>query len=348
MTRGSNGESRESSPVAPGAAITLVAHNGMHWLPACVASVLSQAHADLELLVLDNASTDGTLAWLRQQEAGDPRVRVWSSDRNLGFAQGHNRLIGHACSDAVLLLNQDVVLDPGFLGAALAALAAHPEAASIQPRLRRMGTDGALTDRLDSTGLVMGRDRRAVSRAQGELDGPAHHVPGPVFGADGPAPLYRRAALLEARLPRTGGGAEILDEDFFMYKEDVDLAWRLRVLGWTSWYAPDALAWHARTAPGSSGSGWIGAARGTMMVPGWIRAISWRNQRLMQVKNDPLGAALRDLPWIVAREVASLGFLLLADPRRLGIVPSLLRSLPTAMRKRRVVQRRARARRRGP
>ena len=324
--------------------ITLVAFNGMRWLPECLASVGAQTHAAFELLILDNASEDGSLVWLREQEAQDSRIHVWSAERNEGFARAQNRLIERARGEAVLLLNQDVILDPDFLAAALRALDEHPEAASVQPRLRRLDPTGARTDRLDSTGLVMGRDRRAVSRGQGEQDGPAHEVAGPVFGADGPAPLYRRAALLDARLPRSGGGWEILDEDFFMYKEDVDLAWRVRRLGWIAWYAPEALAWHARTAPGTSGGGWLGAARTTMAVPAWIRAISWRNQRLTQVKNDPLAAVFRDLPWIVGRELASMAFLILADPGRLTILPSLVRALPGTMRKRRALERKVSAR----
>ena len=331
------------TPVAQASvSITLVAFNGMRWLPRNIASVRAQTHAGFELLILDNASEDESLAWLREQAAADPRIHVWSAAQNEGFARGQNRLIDRAIGETVLLLNQDVILDPGFLEAALGALKEHPDAASIQPRLRRLDAAGDPTDQLDSTGLVMGRDRRAVSRGQGEHDGKDHQEPGPIFGADGPAPLYRRAVLLESRLPRTGGGWEVLDEDFFMYKEDVDLAWRVRILGWTSWYAPDALAWHARTAPGATGAGWWGAARSTMHVPPWIRALSWRNQRLMQVKNEPLGAFVRDLPWIVGRELASLAFLIAADPRRLTVLPSLLRLLPAAMRKRRALQRRLR------
>ena len=96
----------------------------------------------------------------------------------------------------------------------------------------------------------MHRDRRVVARRQGEPEDERDLIAGPVWGVDGPAPVYRRAALLDVREPRTGGGMEVLDEDFFMYKEDVDLAWRLRKRGWRAWYEPDALAWHARGTGG--------------------------------------------------------------------------------------------------
>jgi hypothetical protein len=181
-----------------------------------------------------------------------------------------------------------------------------------------------------------------VSRGQGEPDGPTHARPGPVFGADGPVPVYRRAALQDARLPRTGGGWEVLDEDFFLYKEDVDLAWRLQRLGWSAWYAPDALAWHARGAGGATGTSLGEIVRTNRSLAPRVRRLSWRNHRLTMIKNEPIGSFVRDLPWIVRREALSLGYIAIADPGTLRVVGDLARRLPGAMRKRRHLSRRAR------
>jgi GT2 family glycosyltransferase len=314
--------------------ISLVTFNGMRWLPGCIRSVRSQDVDRYELIVHDNASTDGSREWLRELAASDPRVRLIESAQNLGFAAAHNRVIAMSSGDFILLLNQDIELDPGFLRHAVTAFARGPDVGSVQGRLRSLGADGTRTDILDSTGLAMSRDRRTVSRGQGGPDGPDVQIPGPVFGADGPAPVYRRSALLDARLPRHGGGWEILDEDFFMYKEDVDLAWRLRLLGWTAWYEPAALAWHARGAGGAPVQGLWAIARTNRALPRRVRMLSWRNQRLMQVKNEALGPFLRDLPRIARREILSLGYMLLADPLSLAALASLARHLPWAMRKR--------------
>jgi hypothetical protein len=182
----------------------------------------------------------------------------------------------------------------------------------------------------------MDRGRRVVARSQGERERPEHLRPGPVWGADGPVPVYRVAALGDAALPGRRGGVEVLDEDFFMYKEDVDLAWRLRLLGWSAWYEPAALAWHVRTV------------RAGRPVPLWVRVVSWRNQHLMQVKNESLAAFVRDAPWILAREVLTLGHMILTDAPRLRAIPAFLATLPSALRKRRVLWRRVRSRRTGP
>lgn len=314
--------------------ISLVTYNGARWLPGCLASIAAQDFSDFELLVLDNASTDGTVEMLNRWRAAGVPMRVQLSQRNLGFAAAHNIQIDAAGGDFVLLLNQDVELDAGFLTQAIAAFESRPRVASVQGRLLRLGGPAKRLRTIDSTGLVMFRSRRVISRSQGETDGPRHEIAGPVWGADGPAPVYRRSALLDVRVPATRGGWEVLDEDFFMYKEDVDLAWRLRRLGWDAWYEPAAIAWHARQAGTERGTGLIAMVRSHRHIPRWIKTLSWRNHRLMQVKNEVGSQFVADLPWIVARELASLSFIALADPLRLAAIPATIRAMAAARRKR--------------
>jgi GT2 family glycosyltransferase len=323
--------------VAPYVSVSLVTHNGAPWLNACLESLQAQTFADYELLILDNASADSSVELIGRFAARDPRIRLSRSPENLGFAAAHNRLISAASGQFVLLLNQDVELDSEFIRAALDGFAARPRVAAVQGRVRRLTGDQRHTSDIDTTGLEMHRDRRVVARGQGQHDGHRFAVPGPVWGADGPCPMYRRSALLDARItwpPRE----EILDEDFFMYKEDVDLAWRLRLLGWSAWYQPRALAWHGRTAPATT----LGSLRETIArersTPRWIKTISWRNHRLMQVKNEDVHEYLRDLPSIAARDLLSITFAAFADPRRLTMLRDLAAAIPVARAKRRLIR----------
>lgn len=324
------------SSESPRVTVSLAVHDGMRWLPGCLDSVAAQTVEDLEILIIDDASTDGSLAWLRERARTESRIDLEASPTNLGYARAQNRNIRRARGTSLLLLNQDVVLDPGFIAAALAILATSSRVGAVQGRLRRLDSEGTRSDILDSTGLIMHRDRHATIRGHLRRDGadPADDTPGPVWGVDGPAPLVSAEALRSARLPASRGGMEVFDEDFFMYKEDVDLAWRLRRLGWEAWYEPTALAWHARTGGGSADRSPRRSAAASLANSLRVRRLSYRNQRLMQVKNEPVRGALPDLPMILLREVAELGFLLLRDPARLRIVPSLMRELPWAMRKR--------------
>jgi GT2 family glycosyltransferase len=216
----------------------------------------------------------------------------------------------------------------------VAALKEGPARAGTQGLLLRLGAGGERTQVVDSTGLEMRRDRRVIARRQGEFASARDRVPGPVWGVDGPLPVYRTAALMQVRVRRDDGHWEVFDEDFFMYKEDVDLAWRLRRLGWSAWYEPRAVAWHARGAGAGRPSSVVDVIRSDRLIPQWIKSTSWRNHRLMQLKNETVGDYLRDLPWIARREVLSLGFMTLVDPRRLVIVAELARLARSAVRKR--------------
>jgi GT2 family glycosyltransferase len=319
----------------PVVSVSLVTFNGTRWLDRCLRSLRSQTFEDFEVLLLDNASSDGTLDLLREQASRDTRMTILESPENLGYAAANNRNIASARGEFVLLLNQDVELDERFLASALAAFEGRPRVCGIQGRLLTQGPSGERTSVIDTTGLEMHRDRRVVSRRQAEPQDASDLVAGPVWGVDGPAPLFRLSSLQSVSERRTGGGSEILDEDFFMYKEDVDLAWRLRRAGWTAWYEPRALAWHGRGAGGLPSRTMAQVIRSNRTIPRWIKRISWRNQRLMQLKNETAAGYLRDLPWILKRELLSLGFMVVMDPRRLGAVSDFLRLAPRARRKRR-------------
>lgn len=326
---------------APPVTVSLVTYNGLAWLPGCIASIDSQLLDGIELLVLDNGSRDGTLAWLRENLSPAARASLIELPRNVGYAAGHNRNIGRARAELVCLLNQDVVLDEGFLQAAVGAFERDSRVGSVQGRIRRLEAPGRPSRLLDTTGLEMRRDRRVVSRLQGRPDGPSAATAGAIWGVDGPAPVYRAAALREAAIEGPTGW-EVLDEDFFAYKEDVDLAWRLRRLGWIARYEPDALAWHGRGAGGQGAATLLDIARANRALPRSVAILSWRNQRLMQLKNDSFGALVRDLPYVAARELLSLAHMLVIDPRRLVAMAQLLVRTPRALHKRRQIAARVR------
>lgn len=314
--------------------VSLVTFNAMHWIEACVESVFNQTCPPLELLIVDNASGDGTREWLRDLAARRGTVRLIESMENLGYARGHNVAIRESRGDYICLLNQDVELDPEFLRFAAAVLDADAAVAGVQAKVRRIGADGTRTSCLDTTGLRILRDRRVVSRGQEEFDAGQYDEAGCVFGVDGPCPIYRRAALEDVRVPLPGGRWEYLDEDFFMYKEDVDLAWRLGLYGWTAAYEPRALAWHGRGAGGPASLSSWSMIRHYGSIPGRVRRSSWRNQRLMQLKNERGSEYLRDFLPIAWRELRSALFMVAFAPSQLSAVPQLIALLPGARRKR--------------
>ncbi len=218
----------------PGVAAIVISWNGGSDLVAALGSLARQTLPPSEVVVVDNGSLDGSSEWV----AGQPGVRLMRNPRNLGFAVAANQGIAATSSELVLLLNQDVVLDPPFLEVAARRMATHPEAGTVAPRLRR----GVV---LDSTGHQLHSSLWVSNRAQGEPDDGRYAEAEEVFGASAAAVLYRREMLQDVALD-----GEVFCARFFAYLEDVDLDFRARWRGWSCWYEPAATGSHLRGGSG--------------------------------------------------------------------------------------------------
>lgn len=216
-------------------AIIIIAWNSGEALRCAIDSALLQ-HPE-EVVVVDNHSTDHSVVPLRKLY---PQVEVVSLCHNTGFAAACNIGVASTRAEHLLFLNDDAVLDAGYVAELLRALAAEPRAVSAVGKLTY--ADGAQR-RIDSAGLRLDRYAlRPTDIGQGELDVGQYDRPAHVFGPTGAAALYRRWALEAA-----GEGG--FDAGLFAYYEDVDLAWRLNNLGYCHLYVPSALGAHARRGP---------------------------------------------------------------------------------------------------
>jgi len=156
-----------------------------------------------------------------------------------------------------------------------------------------------------------------------------------VFGVSGSAPVYRRAALEAVSYEH-----EIFDEDFVTYKEDVDLAWRLRRAGFTAWYLPQAVAYHDRSLGGTDT--WREQVRRRQAWPRELKVYSWVNHLGVLIKNDSVTNLLKDAPWVITHELKKAGFLLLTDPLTLAFgLKRLGKLLPSFLRKRKALAKQA-------
>lgn len=290
-----------------------------HSLPAA----LAQEGADV--VVLDNGSSDDTAAVAREHGAACERL-----PERLSYARAMNEGLRRTGGDAVLLLNADCFLAPGFLAAARPQLE-EEGVGSVAPKLVR--AEGPRPeqrlDAIDAAGMVIDRRRKNTLVGHGRPS-LAYDLRGEAFGADGAAALYRRETLEDCAVD-----AEIFDEDMEMWASDVDVAWRARLLGWRCVYEPDALAYHVRYYSPSTRA----------LVPARDRRLQFRNRYLMIIKNDTAGALVRDLPRLAAYEALALGFALLRERALLRGYADVLRLLPGARRRRREIQRRRRVER---
>jgi GT2 family glycosyltransferase len=296
--------------------IGIVTWNAANHIQSCVNAVRAQTHAPVELLVADNASTDGTREVLERVTAAAEREYFAS---NRGFSTAHNALIRRSRGDFYLALNPDVVLEPEFVARVVAAVAGRERVGAASGKLLR--DDGRT---LDSTGIVMHASQRHLDRGADEPDQGQFDRTELVFGASGAAACYRRRMLEDVRID-----GEYFDEDFFAYREDADLAWRAQLLGWDCLYVPEARARHVRRVTPER--------RGTL--PPEINRYSVRNRFLLRLKNQTGAHAARFLLPATVRDLQVVGYVLLRERTSLGGLADVVRLLPRTWRKRRAIMR---------
>ncbi|MFA6536931.1 MAG: glycosyltransferase family 2 protein [Patescibacteria group bacterium] len=219
--------------------INLVTWNGERFIDVCLSSVLAQTYKDYSVLIIDNGSSDNTKQIIAERF---PQFKVIAHKDNLGFARAHNQAIHWTDSEYVVCLNQDIVLDPKFLEQMADFLDKNQAVGAVTGKICRLDEDLLPTKYIDTVGLKIFKNLRVVDQGSGEMDEGQYDVFEQVFGVSGCVPVYRRRALKTVEFSK-----EFFDENFFIYKEDVDLSFRLRVRGWPIWRVSSAIAYHART-----------------------------------------------------------------------------------------------------
>jgi GT2 family glycosyltransferase len=273
-------------------------------------------------LVIDNCSRDETADVAKRHG-----VRCLSLERRAPYTGAMNAGLRRMEADAVALLQADTFLEPGYLEACLRALEPQ-DVGSVAPKLvRATGPQPEQTlELIDAAGMSLDRRRKNGLVGHGQPRA-RFSLAGEAFGADGAAAVYRRAALEDLAVLD-----EFFDENMPGWGCDADLAWRARLFGWRTRYAPDAVVHHIRTYSPST------RAR-TSAVD---RRTQFRNRYLMIAKNDSLLDLIRDAGPLLLYEVLALGYAVLREPELLRGYLEAVSRLPGALRRRRVIQARRR------
>lgn len=298
----------------PLVSIVIVNYNRPDLLADCLASVRAQTYPNLEVVVVDNASQNGSVDWVREVY---PDVRVVALSTNRGFAGGCNAGIAAANGELIATVNNDVQLDPGWVEEMVRAARSSPGVGMVASKILFVRAPEVV----DSAGVCLDRAGMAWHRRGGRRDDRSDRLL-EVFGPCAGAALYRRALFDDVGL---------FDEDFFCYLEDVDLAWRARNAGWRCVYTPRACAYHHHSATAVEDSP-------------FKRYHLGRNKVWMIAKNFPAPEVWLYLPVIMLYDLVGLAAsaLLMGRDRRslasrlAGVVGRLagLASLRTAVAKR--------------
>jgi GT2 family glycosyltransferase len=290
--------------------VIIVHYKAMRYLPDCLDALRAQSFRDFETILVDNASGDGAVEYVRRNH---PEVRLFPLASNRGFTGGNIEGLRHARGEYVALLNPDTVADPKWLAELIRPMERDERVGICASRLVIHGT-GAI----DSAGDGMATSGLGFKRGFEQPAGD-YAESGPVFGACGGAALYRRRMIDEIGF---------FDDDFFLVHEDTDLNFRALLAGWRCVYVAEAVVLHRV-------SGTIG-----LRSPLAVRQFS-RNTEWVYLKNMPLSLMLRYLHHKILVDLYTL-----IDSLRDGRIGSLLMGkiqalagAPRMLKKRREVQR---------
>ncbi|MBU4342949.1 MAG: glycosyltransferase family 2 protein [Candidatus Omnitrophica bacterium] len=300
--------------------VIIANYNRKDLLKKCLDSVMGQGFKDIEIIVIDNASTDDSVEMTATYY---PEARLIRNTKNLLFCKAYNQGIEASRGNFVLCLNNDVVLDKDYLKEALFTIGLDNKIGMVSGKILRMArlrsstcnswyelrrahqaklctisAQQSLMDKktIDSTGLFLGRNRKPVERGYGKKDAGQYDEPGHVFGVGGACAFFRKSMLNELKDEHG-----YFDERFGMYYEDLDLCWRAQKKAWKAYYNPKAIAYHVRG----------GTTVDKKCRPGLnLVYISWdlkkryiRNRYRCMKKNDTLRGALVNLPFILFYEL---------------------------------------------
>lgn len=270
--------------------VHLVTWNGAKYVPFLFASLRNQTFRDWKLVIFDNASTDGTVEKIKEEIRSFPvEVEFLENRENLGFAGGHNKLFQKTDAEYFLCLNQDMVLDQTCFEKMVQFLDSHSDAAVVSPRLMKWNFEEKIfTDQIDTLGLKVFRSRRVVEKESGQLWSEVKNTIQAqssvleVFGVSGALPCFRLSSAKKIAFE----GKYFFDESYHSYKEDVDVAFRLRSCGYSAYTLLDAVAFHDRSAAGPAQMTDTSAVKNKKTQSDFVKFHSYKNHLMNLYKNE--------------------------------------------------------------
>lgn len=253
--------------------------NGQEWLGSCLDSLVNQTFKAFRIIIVDNGSTDGSVEFVHTNY---PQVQVIALEKNTGFTGGINTGIRAGTAPYVCWFNNDAEASPTFLEHLLTALKTR-EAEGFGMAAAKVFFKSSPSI-INSAGSFVGPDGIGRDRGFQQPDGPVFNEMTEIFGPAGVAALYCRTLFEKVGL---------LDEDFFLYSEEVDLNYRAQLSGYRCLYVPEAKVWHRGSATAQN-------------ISRRAAYLANRNSLLVIIKNLPGVLLLRQLPWILLGQLYQL------------------------------------------
>jgi len=318
----------------------IVTYNSERFLPGCLKSIFNQTRRDFQVFIIDNNSQDDTVKYIKNNF---PEVTVFENKKNVGFSKANNQGIQLLHSPYIVFINPDIILEPDWLEKIMNKVGdeKYKDHGSFGGKLLKLRVldyeidEVEKTTTIDSLGLKQLNSFRFVELGAGEDEGKWQNT-FDVFGHSCSLVLYRRE-VLDSTAIKTERGREYFDEDFFFYKEDVDLAWRINTLGWKSLAVVDAVAYHIRTMAGSEKTSKFDLIKNKRKQSKLARYYSYRNHFLLLLKNLSATDFRKSFFPILYFEFQKFIFVLLFEIKSIGGIFAAVRLIPKMRKKRKQI-----------
>lgn len=310
--------------------VIIIGYNSSPYLNKCLQSLTSQTITIDQVIYIDNNSSDNSIEYI---ETHYPQFRIVKNSINFGYARAANQGIDLAAGDYVLILNPDMILEPDYLSNALIAFTNKSKIAAVTGKIYKYDfTNNRKTQIIDTVGIVALKGRRFLDNGAGIEDVGQFEKSTEIFGVAGNCALFYKKALIDIKIDK-----EYFDEDFFMYKEDIDLCWRLRLFGWKCFFTPDAIAYHGRGTGITNRRIFKESINARKRLNNFQKYYSFKNHRLMLIKNELCATFFRNFFSITTREISMLIWICIFEPNTYKVLMELFKQLKPILKKRHII-----------
>jgi len=301
----------------------------IRYLNKLLETIESQTYKYLELVIIDKTKADDVISAIEKSSLYSTS-KIVRDTKPRGFAENYNLGINHTDGPFVFILNLDTMLAPDCVERLVEVAQWGEDIGCVSPKIIRMAEDQRVYDPppIDSAGIYLTRFMRHFDRGAGEIDIGQYDEPCLIFGVTGAAAFYRRNCLNDIKFDN-----QYFDEDFWSYREDVDLSWRIQNYGWKCLYAPRAVVSHIRTLK-------HGIRTKSLML---ANMHSVKNRFLLVINNMSMKNYFLHLPTILFRDLIVVFGVLFKELYSLRAFWFLISNFPRLIIKRRQLQSRMKA-----
>lgn len=285
--------------------VIIVAAGRRDYLKSLLDSLKQQSYPFLEIIVIDNSPAQNLAGVC---EKNYPEVKFYFNQKNSFYGVSLNKGIDISTGNFILCLNDDVVLDRGFIKEALRGFDIQKNIGMVSGKVLRFDRKT-----LDSTGLFLSPFRTAKERGYGIKDTGQFDKEGFIFGVNGGVAFYSRLMLEQIKL-----NTEYFDSDFRFFYEDLDISWRAHNFGWGGYYIPTAIAYHVRGGTARENQG-INKRFARRYISNELHFDLVKNRYLAIIKNENLLDLLIFLPYILIYEILAWLYIIFFKPAVLNL-----------------------------